>query len=223
MRDESGRMKVMLLKLKVARVNSSTFMLHPFAFILAFLALVLSAQCALGAGAWMKQKSGTLAWLHAVYFLDQQRGWAVGGSGVLLSTTDGGENWKALRPPTEDAVRDIYFADEQRGWLVCERSLYQLRTKEEQRSYLLNTTDGGATWRRVNLNGDPDARLLRVLLTPDGHGCVFGEGGMIFTTSDGGASWSKRRTPTRHVLYGGAFLDATQFWLVGAGDRKSVV
>ncbi len=182
-------------------------------------ALMLLATCGHSAfaGKWTKQKSGTLAWLHAVYFLNQQRGWAVGGSGALLSTTDGGENWKAMRQPTEDTVRDIYFADEQRGWLVCERSMYLLRTKDEQRSYLMNTADGGATWRRVNLNGDPDARLLRVLLTPDGHGCVFGEGGMIFTTSDGGASWSKRRTPTRHVLFGGAFLDTMQFWLVGAG------
>ena len=182
-------------------------------------ALILLAMCGHSAfaGAWTKQRSGTLAWLHAVYFLNGQKGWAVGGSGVLLSTTDGGENWKIMRPPTEDAVRDIYFADEQRGWLVCERSIYQLRAKDEQRSYLMNTSDGGGTWRRVNLNGDPDARLLRVLMTTDGHGWVFGEGGMIFATGDGGASWSKRRTPTRHVLFGGSFLDAMQLWLVGAG------
>lgn len=182
-------------------------------------ALLFMAACCVHAfaGAWTKQKSGTLAWLHAVYFLDGSRGWAAGSSGTLLSTTDGGETWQALRPPTEDNVRDLYFADERRGWIVCERSIYLLRTKDEQRSYLMNTADGGQTWQRVNLSGDPDARLLRVLLTADGHGWVFGEGGMIFTTSDAGTTWTKRRTPTRHVLFGGAFLDASQLWLVGAG------
>ena len=183
------------------------------------LTLLLLATCSVSAlaGAWTRQKSGTLAWLHAVYFLDEQHGWAVGGSGVLLATTDGGETWKILRPPTEDAALDIFFTDEQTGWIVCERSLYQLRAKDEQRSYLMNTTDGGRTWRRVNLGGDPDARLLRVLMTRDGHGWVFGEGGMIFVTGDGGASWAKKRAPTRHVLFGGSFLDNMQLWLVGAG------
>lgn len=207
-------MKSVLFKMSGSGLKGIAFRLPPFAFILVFL---LAAHAVSAAGAWTKQKSGTLAWLRAVYFLDQQRGWAVGSSGVLLSTTDGGENWKPLRRPTEDTVRDLYFADEQRGWLVCERSIFLLRTKDEQRSYLMSTTDGGQLWRRINLNGDPDARLLRVLFTSNSHGLVFGEGGMLFTTTDGGATWLKRRAPTRHILLGGAFLDQTQFWLVGSG------
>lgn len=182
------------------------------------LAIILFlVQPSFAAGTWIKQNSGTLAWLHAAYFLDQNKGWVVGGSGAFLSTIDGGVNWKILRAPTEDNIRDIYFADSLNGWLVCERSIYLLRAKDEQRSYLLTTWDGGGTWRRVNMNGDPDARLLRILFVDDGHGWVFGEGGIIFTTSDGGARWSKKRTPTRHVLFGGAVLDPTQLWLVGAG------
>lgn len=187
------------------------------AFTLLVLVSAFPFQNSRAAGTWTKQKSGTLGWLHAVYFLDQYRGWVVGSNGTFLATTDGGENWKALRPPTEDNVRDLYFADEENGWLVCERSVYLLRGKDEQRSYLLNTMDGGATWRRVNMGGDPDARLLRVLFATDGHGWVFGEGGMVFTTSDNGDSWNKRRAPTRHVLFGGAIVDPAQLWLVGAG------
>lgn len=199
--------------------KSSSRVLVRTAFVLALLVLTsgIQIQKSFATGRWTKQKSGTLGWLQAVYFLDQNRGWVVGSSGTLLSTLDGGENWKAMRPPTEDTIRDLYFADEENGWLVCERSIYLLRAKDEQRSYLLNTMDGGATWRRVNMGGDPDARLLRVLFAGDGQGWVFGEGGMIFTTSNGGDSWSKKRAPTRHVLLGGAFVDPTQLWLVGAG------
>lgn len=189
---------------------------HPF-----FLALVLIGLCATFAtasNAWSKQQSGTMAWLHAVYFLDRNRGWAVGGNGVLLSTSDGGKSWAQMRRPTEDAVRDLYFADEKNGWLVCERSIYLLREKDEPRTYLLNTTDGGATWRRVNVTAsDVDARLVRALFTAEGRGWAFGEAGALYTTRDGGTNWVRQRVPTQHLLLGGAFLNAEEGWLVGAG------
>jgi photosystem II stability/assembly factor-like uncharacterized protein len=159
-----------------------------------------------------------MAWLHAVYFLDQHRGWAVGGKGALLSTTDGGKTWAQMRRPTEDALRDLYFADEKNGWLVCERSIYLLKEKDEPRTYLLNTTDGGATWRRVNVTAkDADARLVRALFTGEGRAWAFGEAGALYTTRDGGGSWVRQRVPTQHLLLGGAFLNAEEGWLVGAG------
>jgi photosystem II stability/assembly factor-like uncharacterized protein len=159
-----------------------------------------------------------MAWLHAVHFLDQQRGWAVGGSGVLLETTDGGATWKSLRRPSEDTLRDLYFSDEQTGWLVCERSIYLLKTKDEPRTYLMNTTNGGLTWKRVNVIGrEADARLVRALFTREGRAWAFGEGGLLYTTNDGGTNWARQRVPTRHLLLGGDFIDADRGWLVGAG------
>lgn len=188
-----------------------------------FLFLLTAAHCLLPAvqaeGAWTKQRSGSLAWLHAVYFLDEQKGWAVGGRGVLLSTEDGGKAWRMSARPTEDALRDVYFADEKNGWLVCERSIYDLKTKEEPRTYLLRTVDGGMTWKQVNVIGqDVDARLVRALFTDAGRGWAFGEEGVLYTTRDGGQSWERQRVPTRNLLLGGWFLDSQQGWLVGAGS-----
>ena len=182
----------MLLKMNGSGVDSFTVITRPFVSRMALLSLslILIASQTFAAGSWTKQRAGTLSgW--AVYFLDQQRGWIVGTNGIVLATADGGESWKPLRRPTEDNVRDLYFSDEQKGWIVCERSLYLLKTKDEQRSYLMSTIDGGKTWRRVNMTGDPDARLLRVLFTTEGHGWVFGEGGMIYVTGDGGQTWLK--------------------------------
>jgi photosystem II stability/assembly factor-like uncharacterized protein len=159
-----------------------------------------------------------MAWLHAVYFLDENRGWAVGGSGALLGTTDGGATWKVMRRPTEDSLRDLYFTNEQTGWLVCERSVYMLKMNDEPRAYLMKTTDGGSTWDRVNVVGSQvDARLVRALFTVRGRGWAFGEAGALFTTRDGGTSWTRQRVPTRHLLLGGDFITADKGWLVGAG------
>jgi photosystem II stability/assembly factor-like uncharacterized protein len=192
------------------------------ATLFCFLFLLPAANCllptALASGGWTKQRSGSLAWLHAVYFLDENKGWAVGGKGALLVTEDGGSVWRVRARPTEDALRDVYFVDEQNGWLVCERSIYDLKTKEEPRTYLLRTTDGGQSWKQVNVIGkDVDARLVRALFTEAGRGWAFGEEGALYTTRDGGENWERQRVPTRNLLLGGWFLNSEQGWLVGAG------
>jgi photosystem II stability/assembly factor-like uncharacterized protein len=167
---------------------------------------------------WAKQHSGTLAWLYSVYFLNDSTGWAAGSKGTLLSTRDGGQNWRVEQRPTDDALRDVYFSDARNGWLVCERNIYQLRTREEPRTYLMKTSNGGATWRRVNVIGsDVDAQLLKVVFKGNGSGYAFGEAGVLYATRDNGESWSRQVLPTNHLLLGGSFIEREEGWLVGAG------
>ncbi len=56
---------------------------------------------------WQPQLSGTAMNLYAIYFVDAQRGWCVGGSidpvtrestGIVLTTQDGGNNWRSHVP-----------------------------------------------------------------------------------------------------------------------------
>lgn len=169
-------------------------------------------------GEWTKQRTGTMAWLHSLYFIDQNRGWAIGSKGTLLSTLDGGQNWQPKSSATTDVLRDIFFVDEANGWLVCEVNVYELKTKDQPRAYLMHTSDGGEHWERVNIKGvDVDARLVRAVFTRGGRGWAFGEAGAIFTTRDGGTNWSRLQSPTRHLLLGGIFIDEDRGWLVGAG------
>lgn len=208
----SGRAALRLLNLRPLSLCFLNAWFLSFAFLLI---LTLSVNAA---GAWTKQNSRSFAWLHAVYFLNENQGWAVGSKGALLVTNDGGQGWRALPHPTEDALLDVYFADAQNGWLVCERNIYDLKTNDEARTYLLRTADGGTSWTKINVVGlDVDARLVRALFTRDGRGWTFGEAGALFTTRDGGVSWERQRVPTRHLLLGGAFLNGAQGWLVGAG------
>jgi photosystem II stability/assembly factor-like uncharacterized protein len=169
--------------------------------------------------AWVRQKSGSFAWLHSVFFVGE-RGWAVGGKGALLETTDSGASWRLLRPPTEDALQDVFFTDERTGFIVCVRSVYSPMKVGEPRSYLLKTTDGGDTWTRVDVvgAGEDSLQLARVRFADARRGWVFGEEGALYSTEDGGANWARLRVPTRHLLLGASLLDARQGWLVGAGQ-----
>ena len=168
--------------------------------------------------AWTRQKSGTMSWLHAVQFLDEKHGWVAGSGGALLETTDGGATWNRVSTNTKETLRDVFFVDDHAGWLIAERDVYKLKSDTEARSYLLRTDDGGITWQPVYLDTtEANRRLVRVIFADPANGWVFGETGTVFVTRDGGAHWTRQLPPTRHLLLGGAFVDSSKGWLVGAG------
>ncbi|HEX8558565.1 MAG TPA: YCF48-related protein [Pyrinomonadaceae bacterium] len=171
------------------------------------------------AAAWGRQRTGTFAWLHAVFFVDERRGWAAGGKGALLRTSDGGETWEAAGRPTTDTLRDVFFGDAETGWLVCQRPDFGPSQEGEPLSYLLKTADGGATWTRVEVTKGADAnlRLTGVRFAGAAHGWAYGEMGALFATRDGGATWTRQSAPTRHLLLGANFLDERTGWLAGGG------
>ncbi|MDT7780529.1 MAG: hypothetical protein QOC99_3041 [Acidobacteriota bacterium] len=211
--------KMKAFKLETSNLTLRAAVVRP-ALLSAFLLLIAHCSLLTAQAAWSKQKTGTFAWLHAVYFLDERRGWAVGGKGALLSTADGGMTWEVRRRPTEDALEDIFFTDEMTGWIVCERSMFMPMAKDESVSYLLKTRDGGGSWTRVEVTrgADVDLKLGRVRFADRERGWVFGEMGALFATTDGGGSWTRQSVPTRHRLLGASFLDASRGWLVGAGS-----
>ncbi len=203
--------------------RSSTLCSLPIAFragrLLLF--LLLTAHCTLhtASASWTKQRTASLAWLHAVFFVDHARGWAVGSRGALLVTVDGGKTWQAKPAATEDVIRDVYFTDQLNGWLVCERNIYELQSNKDERAYLMKTSDGGEHWKRINMRGaDIDGRLSRAVFSRGGNGWAFGEGGAVYTTRDSGANWLRLQAPTRYLLLGGAFIDENNGWLVGTGS-----
>lgn len=200
--------------------NSQSLLRGSCGLLLGFLLipLTLHGTAAAQTTVWARQQTGTLAWLHSVFFLDRNRGWVVGSKGALLATTDGGKTWKIKQQPSEDILRDIYFSDDLNGWIVCERNIYKLKGKDEPRTYLMSTDDGGNTWTRVDIRGvEPDGRLVRAVFSPKGRGWAFGEGGAVFTMQDPSADWVPLQSPTRHLLLGGTFIDDYRGWLVGAG------
>jgi photosystem II stability/assembly factor-like uncharacterized protein len=60
---------------------------------------------------WRPQKSGVLSRLSGVFFIDPQRGWAVGSNGTLIATEDGGRVWRKRTLPErqkKELVRDVW-------------------------------------------------------------------------------------------------------------------
>lgn len=168
---------------------------------------------------WTRQSVGSLASLHAVFFLDENQGWAGGTRGTLLSTVDAGNSWQLMSKPTTDIIRDLYFVDNLHGWLVCAVNSYDATNKQDAQTYLMQTDDGGASWNRLGIGstGAKTRVVGAVLRRKGGRGWAFGEEGTIFATQDSGKTWQSLQSPTHHLLLGGTFIDDNYGWLVGTG------
>ena len=95
---------------------------------------------------WVKQNTNTFAWFHDIFFVNESKGWIVGGDGMMLTTTNGGQTWVQTPKFTTDAFVQVYFTSETTGWLLCERNIYARGANAS--SYLRKTTDGGRTWEQ---------------------------------------------------------------------------
>lgn len=82
-------------------------------------------------GTWNVIKHVRGADWQDVFFLDESHGWAVGNYGAVISTENGGKDWKILQRKTEIFDLPKY---EKEGWAVGEDGV------------ILHTTDGGNSW-----------------------------------------------------------------------------
>ncbi|MHC4101402.1 MAG: YCF48-related protein [Planctomycetota bacterium] len=143
-----------------------------------------------GATSWFPLDSGTDQNLEAVQFpVDDQTGYAAGGPGTILKTTDGGETWVAQTSGSAAGLRGMCFVNASIGFVVGSGG------------EILRTDDGGATWVPQTSN---TTEVLRDVVFPvdDQTGYISGDNGTILKTVDGGANWSAQSSGTTMDLLG---------------------
>jgi photosystem II stability/assembly factor-like uncharacterized protein len=151
---------------------------------------------------WTAQNSGTTQNLWSVAFVNASRGWAVGNTGTILATTNGGGTWTAQSSGT--TAQSVAFVDASRGWAVGWGGT------------ILATTNGGATWTAQS-SGTTTQGLLSVAFVDASRGWAVGTNGTILATTNGGATWTAQSYGTAAELLSVAFVDASRGWAVGLG------
>ena len=117
-------------------------------------------------GMWQLQSNvPTLENLSSVYFPNVNEGWAVGGEGTILNTTDGGITWTSQTSGTEAFLHSVAFIDNQVGYAVGFPNSNGVEN-------LLHTTNGGTTWS----NSSPSAftNYYAVDIIDFGNGAIVG-------------------------------------------------
>jgi photosystem II stability/assembly factor-like uncharacterized protein len=146
-------------------------------------------------GQWQNLAQPTTRQLAAVSFVSADTGYIGGSSGKIYKTTNGGTNWTSLTSGTSNNVFSIVFSDNLNGNACTGVAKY---------GSILNTTDGGKTWKA---KASSDDYLIDLFFVNDKIGFCVGYIGKILKTTDGGQNWTAQSSGTTQDLRGVYFID----------------
>ncbi len=80
-----------------------------------------------GGATFTEQATGTTKNLNAIWFANSQKGWAVGASGTIIKTTNGGQIWtRETFPDTVSNLTDVQFINDTNGVVLASNgAVYQ--------------------------------------------------------------------------------------------------
>jgi hypothetical protein len=133
-----------------------------------------------GGASWTVQDRGQLD-LLSLDFISGQAGWAVGAS-KLLFTDDGGRHWRALPEPCP-VIRTVHFVSARVGFAIAGGSASGWTSGIG--AVVLTTVNGGQSWQRLAAPANPQG----VCFSGTRSGWL-GAGGMLYSSSDGGHTWT---------------------------------
>lgn len=128
---------------------------------------------------WKLQSFQQFNRLYGVHFTDVDNGYAVGESGTIVKTTDGGENWLKLDEVTSVHLNEVWFFSESTGFVVGDNKT------------LLYTTDGGNTWTDTLSNEVQEQYFFKSLyFLNEQKGWIVGSS--VNQTMNGGLAWEQQ-------------------------------
>ena len=125
-----------------------------------------------GGANWNEASHSGVYQMESVQMVDASTGFAVGRSGEILRTDDGGASWAYLDAGTGAWLTGVSFVNTLEGWVSGGSGLDAL---------ILHTTDGGATFEVQSIG--EFASLANIFFSDSGNGWAVGYNGEIVHTS----------------------------------------
>jgi photosystem II stability/assembly factor-like uncharacterized protein len=153
------------------------------------------------------QQSSVSRSLNCVYFPLYSNGVAVGDTGTVVRTTDGGSHWSIINSGTSQSLYAVHFPSLNTGYAVGSNGA------------VIKTIDNGQNWALLT-QPTPDT-LRSVWFTSDNTGFVVCRIGGIYKTTNGGTSWQVKPSGTTKGLNSVSFVTANTGYI--AGNSKTVL
>jgi photosystem II stability/assembly factor-like uncharacterized protein len=140
---------------------------------------------------------------------------------VLLGTEDNGHTWTETFERVRGAGLDsVQFSGAETGWIGGEL-VYPL----PRDPFLLQTTDGGKTWRQHSIFSEPQLGALQTFFFDDAkHGSAIVDHGAgsegdryeLYESQDGGDSWTIKQTSVKPLTLRRTSIARPSDWRVRA-------
>jgi len=195
-------------------------------------------------GQWVWQNpTPTGESIYAMIFVDSHTGYASGGAGHIIKTTNGGFSWYSIGSVGDDYIMSLSFLNENKGFAFGnEGNLYYtidggnewttLETGFENQNFvaghffnsmlgviacwngkILRTTDGGNSWSVAFSTMDKNIWDMQFVDQSTGYVCC--DGGYVYKTTNGGANWTAKPTGSSEFLSSLFFTDANTGYACG--------
>lgn len=134
---------------------------------------------------WQKIAKPVNRDLSKCWFVDSLNGWAIGDSGTIIHTSNGGYNWVMQDAKVKGYMQNIFFLNKRLGW-----ALSWGLGPEYYGSYILHTTNGGNVWDTASYIV-PDVYIRTIYFQDSLYGFMGGNPAILLRTTNGGAAWNK--------------------------------
>jgi photosystem II stability/assembly factor-like uncharacterized protein len=169
-------------------------------FISIFLVLLISTVIFSQPG-WVSLNSGVTVNLNSIHFVDENNGFAVGESGTVLKTTNGGTSWTSTTTSPAENLNAVHFFNMNDGIIAASGGV------------IFRTTNSGTTWSSVTTGVSDN---LFSLSFSGATGLCGGSSQTILKSTNSGSSWSI----IQNGFFGGGFwgthmMNATTGFVAG--------
>lgn len=152
---------------------------------------------------WTEGTSGVTTNLINVDMYSATTGIAVGMSGTILKTTDGGVTWSSITGVTTEDIYGVSMVSSTVAYIAA------------QDTHIFKTTDGGTTWTEIG-STLPGIDAYTIDAYSSSIVYVAGKSGVAYKTTDGGTTWTLLTTGTTEHIYAIDAVSSTTVFLGGA-------
>jgi photosystem II stability/assembly factor-like uncharacterized protein len=165
-----------------------------------------------GGRTWNSSSAAGTTIMRAVSFApNSQTAWAVGGSGKILKTTNGGSSFEDQTANASAASGGATFYG---VFALNTYTVYAVGTGGK----IIKSFDGGLNW--TSKTSGTTNTLRDVYFTDEDYGWIVGDGGVIIKTTNEGFAWSPQ-TSNSGTLRSVYFLDRNTGYAVG--DNRTLI
>lgn len=169
------------------------------------------------------------AFFSALYFIDDDHGYAVGEFQKIFRTSDGGATWQTMSWSNDTApyisYSDVEFLDTNTGF-ISGYEVDNVSTNFGFTEFVMKTTDGGENWTRVEVPTDLENREVKLQFVSRDVGFArvtrsqYGDD--LFVTTNGGESWTKNSLDSLRDIHAAYFVDEKVGFMYGRDFKYSM-
>jgi hypothetical protein len=113
-------------------------------------------------------------------FTNENTGYAISRTGVILKTTDGGINWSSYNVTGNMYLKKVQFINANVGYIIG---------GDTSGSYILKTINAGQTWNIIDLHNPEAGYPSSMYFKNENEGYITGNK-LFIKTIDGGQNWT---------------------------------